>query len=262
MGVESAIRDNAARDDAAEALVSARAENERLTARLERSNEEFTQILYAVSHDFAGPLQIVLSYSELLASRFASELDETGERFLAGIETGAKRIRELVNGLLGYSQLERYPLKPTGVECSEILDHTLEALASPIDEAAASISVDALPTITADLQELGRLFVNLLDNAIKFRSDDPLEIRVSAMEQRDDWCFSVRDNGIGIDPRHHERIFEIFQRLDAREQYPGTGTGLAICKKIVERHGGRIWVESRPGLGSTFHFTIPFMQRA
>jgi light-regulated signal transduction histidine kinase (bacteriophytochrome) len=241
-----------------EELTDAQAEISRLSAELERSNERLTQILYAASHDFAEPLQIVLSYADLLGSRYAGELDETGERFIAGIETGAKRIRALVDGITIYSRLSRHAAELARVDCNEILDETMEALADQIDETGANIVVDPLPTVIADPLELGRLFENLLDNAIKFRTaGSPPEIRVSADKRPGEWVFSISDNGVGVDFVQRERIFEMFQRLHSREQFPGIGMGLSVCKQIVERLGGRIWVESGPEPGSTFRFTIP-----
>jgi light-regulated signal transduction histidine kinase (bacteriophytochrome) len=231
------------------------AEIERLTAELEQVKDEFRQVLYAASHDLAEPLQLVLSYAELLTSR-RGPLDETEQRYLSGIQTGALRIRTLIDGLLAYSRLGRFPPEFSEVNCAEIVEETIEELAISIEEAGATVVVDDLPTITAAPMELATVFQKLLENALEFRSDAPARIRISASREDGDWCFAVRDNGIGIHPRQQDRVFEIFQRLHSREEHPGTGLGLAICKKIVERHGGRIWVESRPGLGSTFRFTV------
>jgi light-regulated signal transduction histidine kinase (bacteriophytochrome) len=256
MGLEGATRQVPERAAVA-TLDAAHAEIERLTEDLERLREDFRQVLYATSHDLAEPLQIVLSYAELLTSHSAGELDETEQRYLAGIQVGAMRVRKLIDGLLAYSRLGRYPPDLTDVDCSAVVDEALEVLSGPIAKAGAKITVEALPTVWGAWGELASVFENLLDNAIKFRANEPPRIRVSATQQDGDWCFSVRDNGIGINPRQRMRIFEIFQRLHTRHEYEGTGLGLAICRKIVERHGGRIWVESRPDLGSTFRFTIP-----
>jgi light-regulated signal transduction histidine kinase (bacteriophytochrome) len=233
-----------------------RSEVESLTREIERANEDFRQVLHAASHDLAEPLQVVLSYAELLAAR-AGRLDESGEMYLEGIQSGASRIRTLIDALLAYSRIGRDPLEPVEVDCAEVLDETLEAFAIAIESSGAKVVSDSLPTVWADPAALHLLFENLLDNAIKFRATEPLRIRVSAAREREEWCFTVRDNGIGIHPRQQKRIFEIFQRLHTREEYPGAGLGLAICARIVHQHGGRIWVESRPGLGSTFRFTIP-----
>jgi light-regulated signal transduction histidine kinase (bacteriophytochrome) len=228
----------------------------RLTAELERANEDFRQVLYAASHDVAEPLQVVLSYAELLAAR-AGNMDEASERFLAGIQSGASRIRTLIDALLSYSRVGRDPLEPVDVSCAEVLDEVLDELAPAIEQSRATVVADALPSVPGDPVELRLLFQNLIDNAILFRAGEPPRIRISAKREGNDWCFSFRDNGIGIHSRHHKRIFEIFQRLHTRQEYPGTGLGLAICSRVVQHHGGRIWVESRPDLGSTFRFTIP-----
>jgi len=228
----------------------------RLQAELERANEDFRQVLYAASHDLAEPLQVVLSYAELLAAR-AGGMDESSERFVTGIQSGASRIRTLIDALLSYSRVGRDPLEPVDVACAEVLDEVLEELAPAIEQSRATVSADTLPSVPGDPGELRLLFRNLIENAILFRASEPPRIKISATRQGDDWCFSCRDNGIGIHSRHHKRIFEIFQRLHTRQEYPGTGLGLAICARIVHHHGGRIWVESRPDLGSTFRFTIP-----
>lgn len=241
--------------EGSEALAEARAEVARLKAELDRANEDFKQVLYTASHDLAEPLQIVLSYAELLAARSAGEIDNRAQRYVAGIQSGATRLRALIDGLLAYSRLGN-PLVREEVDCCEVLGEVLERLGGRIAETGATVAVDALPTVSGSHLELVRLFENLIDNAMKFRATDPPRVRVSATRGRDDWCFAVRDNGIGIHARQHDRVFEIFQRLHTRDEYTGTGMGLALCKKIVERHGGRIWVESRPGLGSTFRFTI------
>jgi two-component system, chemotaxis family, sensor kinase Cph1 len=237
-----------------------RNEVEGLTDQIERANEDFRQVLHAASHDLAEPLQVVLSYAELLAAR-SGDLDESGERFLAGIQSGAARIRTLIDALLTYSRVGRDPLEPVEVDCAEVLDETLEALAVSIEDSGAKVVSDSLPSVWGAPAELRLLFENLLDNAVKFRATEPLRIRVSVTREQGEWCFSVRDNGIGIHPRQQGRIFEIFQRLHTREEYPGAGLGLAICAKILHHHGGRIWVESRPALGSTFRFTIPVVPK-
>jgi chemotaxis family two-component system sensor kinase Cph1 len=228
----------------------------RLTAELERANEDFRQVLYAASHDLAEPLQVVLSYAELLAAR-AGDLDESTEKFLVGMQNGASRVRALIDALLSYSRVGRDPLEPVEVSCDEVLDEVLEELEPVIEGSRATVLAESLPTVLGDPRELRLLFANLIENAVLFRAGEPPRIRISATREGDDWCFAVRDNGIGIHARHHKRVFEIFQRLHTRQEYPGTGLGLAICARVVHHHGGRIWVESRPDLGSTFRFTIP-----
>jgi chemotaxis family two-component system sensor kinase Cph1 len=234
------------------------AELDTLRAQLQRADEEFTKFVRVVSHDFTEPLQIVLGYADLLATRYGDQLDGDADRYVAGIKTGAQRIRALIDDLLVYSRLDRNPPKIENVDSLEIIDEALDVLAERIEKTAATIRVDAHARIIGDATELARMFRILIDNAIKFRSDEPPEVRVLATREQAGWCFCVRDNGIGIDPAQHKRIFEMFQRLHTQSEYPGTGAGLAIGKKIVDRHGGRIWVDSALGLGSTFYFTIPF----
>jgi light-regulated signal transduction histidine kinase (bacteriophytochrome) len=170
---------------------------------------------------------------------------------------GAKRMQSLINGLLEYSRIGTQGRKPQKVNSKEVLDEALARLHASIGESGAKITADDLPTVYFDDMQLMRLFQNLIGNAIKFHSDQPPQIHVSAVRQDTAWRFAVRDNGIGIEPQYAERIFMIFQRLHTRKAYPGTGIGLSICKKIIERHGGKIWVESAQGQGSTFYFTVP-----
>jgi light-regulated signal transduction histidine kinase (bacteriophytochrome) len=224
---------------------------------LRRAEEELSQFVYVTSHDFTEPLQIVLSYAELLTARYAGQLDERADSYVTGIRSGAERIRALIDDLLVYSRLERRQPKIEEVDSMEIIEEALDVLAEQIAETGATVRVDAHATIAADREELARVFRCLLENAVKFKSADPPEIRVLAAREEDGWCFCVRDNGIGIDSAQHDRVFEMFQRLHTHDEYPGTGAGLAICKKIVHRHSGRIWVESGIGLGATFYFTIP-----
>jgi len=238
------------------------AEIERLQSRLKHAEEELSQFLYVASHDFTEPLQIVLAYAELLTRRRGEQFDESTDRYVAGIRAGAERIRALIDDLLIYSRLERSSPKIERVDSLEIIDEALDVLSERVEAAGATVRVDAHASVQADPEELGRLFRNLLDNSIKFRSVDPPEIRILATREKEGWCFCVRDNGIGIDRDQQDRIFEMFQRLHTQDECPGTGAGLAICKKIVERHGGAMWVESAPGLGATFFFTIPLRSQA
>ena len=226
-------------------------------AELSRSNEELQQFAYVASHDLREPLRMVVSYTELLAKRYGNQLDDAANKFIAYAVEGATRLQRLIDDLLAFSRVgtKRQPQEsaPTG----ELLDAAVHNLQAAIEESGAVITHDALPTVRADHSQLIQLFQNLVGNAIKFRRPGaPPHIHVTACNLGQEWQFSVADNGIGIDPQFNERIFVIFQRLHAREQYPGTGIGLAICKRIVERHGGRIWVESTPGEGTTFHFTL------
>ncbi len=226
------------------------------TAALQRSNEELQQFAYVASHDLQEPLRTIATYVKLLAQRYYDKLDAQAEEFIGFAVDGAERMQQLIQGLLAYSRIESKELACTSTDCETVLTCTLRDLQQAITESGAEITHDPLPTIAADAKQLGLVFQNLLGNAIKFRSTECPRIHVSARKNGQYWCFAVHDNGIGLDPNQTERIFHIFQRLHTRQEYPGTGIGLAICKKIVERHGGRIWVESAPGRGATFFFTI------
>lgn len=200
---------------------------------------------------------MVASYVQLIQRRYKGKLDSDADEFISFAVEGSNRMQALINDLLTYSRVgtRGKPLVP--VDAAAPLKRALENLQVAIDESKAVVKVAPLPTVKADESQLVQLFQNLLSNAIKYRGPATPEIHVSAARDGQAWHFAVRDNGIGIDPRHFDRIFIIFQRLQARDETSGTGIGLALCKKIVERHGGRIWVESAPGKGSTFHFTIP-----
>jgi hypothetical protein len=226
-------------------------------AELERSNRELEQFAYVASHDLQEPLRMVSSFTQLLARRYKDKLDADANEFITYAVDGANRMQKMISDLLTYSRVgtRGKPFEP--ICCEAVLDQAVTNLQVAIEESGAVVTHDPLPTLMADGTQLVQLFQNLIGNAIKFRSDVPPEIHIGVERTDSEWRFSVRDNGIGIDPQHHDRIFMIFQRLHSREEYPGTGIGLAICKRIVERHGGRIWVESQPGKGATFYFTIP-----
>jgi PAS domain S-box-containing protein len=231
---------------------------EHYAAELERSNKELEQFAYIASHDLQEPLRMVTSYLQLLERRYGNNLETDAHEFIEYAVDGATRMHLLINDLLTYSRVSTRAKPFESTDCSVLLNQVLTNLKVAIEESEATITFDELPTTKADATQLTQVFQNLLSNAIKFhKQDTPPHIHVSAERQKDAWRFSVRDNGIGIAPEHTERIFLIFQRLHTREEYPGTGIGLAVCKKIVERHGGRIWLESEPGSGSTFHFTVP-----
>lgn len=226
-------------------------------AELERSNAELEQFAYVTSHDLQEPLRMVFSYVQLLEQRYKGRLDSDADEFIAYAVDGAIRMQEMINDLLDYSRVSTRGKSFEPTDCEAVFDRTLANLRVAIEENGAVVTHDPLPTVMADKVQLVQLFQNLIGNAIKFRGEKPLRVYVSAEQKGNEWVFSVCDNGIGIDLEYAGRIFRVFQRLHSKTEYPGTGIGLAICKKIVERHGGRIWVESQPREGSTFYFTIP-----
>ncbi len=226
-------------------------------ADLERSNRELEQFAYAASHDLQEPLRMVSSYTQLLARRYRGQLDQDADEFISYAVDGAERMQRLINDLLAYSRVGTRGRAFQTTDCEQALQQALANLQTAIEESGAIVTHDPLPTVVADQSHLTQVFQNLVGNALKFRSSVPPSIHVGVQEKSGHWLFWVSDNGIGIDPEYHERIFVIFQRLNAGDKYPGTGIGLALCKNIVERHGGRIWVESQPGQGATFYFTIP-----
>jgi PAS domain S-box-containing protein len=229
----------------------------RTLADLQRSNAELEQFAYVTSHDLQEPLRMITSYIQLICEDYKGRLDADADQYIAFAVEGAKRMHTLINDLLAYSRVgtRGEPFMPTSM--NGVLSAAIANLEVAIEESHAVVTQDQLPTVLGDESQLIQLFQNLLGNAIKFRSDAIPKIHVGVEETKDDWVFSVRDNGIGIDMKYAERIFSVFQRLHTREDYPGTGIGLAIVRKIVERHGGRIWVESEPANGSTFCFTLP-----
>jgi PAS domain S-box-containing protein len=224
---------------------------------LERSNKELEQFAYVASHDLQEPLRMISSYTQLLARRYKGRLDQDADEFIAYAAEGANSMQRLINDLLAYSRVGTRGKPPAPTLSGQALDRALENLKLAIEENGAEISREVLPAVAADDIQLTQLFQNLVANAIKFRSEKPLKIRIDCEARGGEWVFSVHDNGIGIDPQYFDRIFIIFQRLHERGKYPGTGIGLAVCKKIVQRHGGRIWVESESGKGSTFFFSLP-----
>jgi PAS domain S-box-containing protein len=227
---------------------------------LKRSNSELEQFAYVASHDLQEPLRMVSSYTQLLVRRYGEKFDGDSREFMGYIVDGAARMKQLIEDLLAYSRVGTRGKDFREVPVEEALQRAVANLRAAIQETSAAVTWDALPTVLADDTQLTQLFQNLIGNALKFRSASVPRIHVFVANNEPAWHFMVRDNGIGIEPQYFERIFMVFQRLHNKADYPGTGIGLAICKKVVERHGGRIWVESRPGDGSAFHFTLPKLQ--
>lgn len=234
----------------------------RYATKLEQTNKELEKFAYVASHDLQEPLRSMLSYSQILTEDYSEKLDAEGLDHLQRISAAGRRMKELIQALLQFSKLGRDELPMTAVDFNEVVVQAVSNLDATIREAGAVVTVDPLPSAPAHRSYIVALFQNLIGNALKFRSATPPRIHVSVSRADGWWEFSVRDNGIGIDSEYRERIFEVFQRLHTQAEVPGTGIGLAVCKKIMDLHKGRIWVESEPGKGSTFKFTIPAVQEA
>jgi two-component system, sensor histidine kinase and response regulator len=254
---DRSIRYAIQRQQAKDALARQARDLTRANADLEHVNRELKQFAYAASHDLKEPLRMVTSYCQLLDLEYRDRLDAEGCKYLHFANDGAKRMQRLIDDLLSFSSvgMTNDPLEP--VDLREALEDALLNLEAAIQESLAKIETVSLPTVPGHRALLAVLFQNLIGNAIKFRGQRLPVIRVSCSAGEEGWDLAVADNGIGIEPEYHDRVFGLFQRLHTRDEYPGTGIGLATCKKIVERHGGRIWVASRPGRGTTMHFTLP-----
>jgi len=227
---------------------------------LECSNKELEQFAYVASHDLQEPLRMITSYTKLLERRYKDKLDENANDFIAYAVDGATRMQGLINSLLAFSRVSTRGKEFGPTDCCLVLNQAIANLKMFIEENSASIKYDPLPTVMGDGSQLVLLFQNLIGNAIKFRGENTPQVHISAQRNEEEWVFCVSDNGIGIDPEYFNRIFVIFQRLHGKDTYPGFGIGLSISKKIVERHHGRIWVESEGGKGTRFYFTIPIKQ--
>jgi PAS domain S-box-containing protein len=235
---------------------------EQYAAELERSNEDLEQFAYVVSHDLREPARMVNGFLELLESQYGDQLAPKAREYVDYAADGARRMQEMIRGLLDLSRIDTRGKEPTPAAADAILERTLRSLEPAIENAVAEVTYDPLPIVLADKTQLAQVFQNLIANAIKFHEEDQSpRVHVSAEPEGDEWVFSVEDNGIGIDPQQAPRIFQIFQRLHTRDEYEGLGIGLALCKRIVERHGGDIWFESDAGEGSTFYFTLPAGER-
>ena len=235
-----------------------RAELDRVVGELRRSNKELEQFAYIASHDLNEPLRMIASYLQLIERRMKGHLDGEIKEFMDFALDGAARMRALIDGLLEFSRVGRRGEPQDGVDLNLLVESVLADLKSAIEEAGAVVTVDPLPSVRGVETELRRTFQNLIGNALKFHAKDrqPM-IHVGATAKGKAWEFQVADNGIGIDAKHFEQIFQMFKRLHGQSEYPGTGLGLALSKRIVDMHGGRIWIESEPGKGSTFRFTLP-----
>ena len=224
---------------------------------LERSNSELRQLTYAASHHLQEPLRMVTSYTQLLAKRYEGKLDSDADDFISFAVEGVDRMKALVDGLGAYSRVGSSNGRASQTDCQAAFDGALVSFRHAIEESWAEVTTDPLPTLPADASQLAQVFEHLIGNALKFKRDVPPRIHASARVREHEVVFSVSDNGIGIEAEYLDRIFDMFQRLHTRDEYPGTRIGLAICRRIVEHHQGRIWVESEPGVGTTFYFTIP-----
>jgi PAS domain S-box-containing protein len=248
--VLSAIVDITERKKAEEALAHQ-------TAELARSNAELEQFAYVASHDLQEPLRAVAGCLQILEQRSGDKFDIEDSELVDHAVEGASRMQQLIDDLLTYSRLGTREPSQTSVDLTEVVTLVLHHLGPAIAEQDAEIDVGELPVVIADRTQMVQLFQNLIANSLKYRSADPPRVRIGYERESDSWLFSVADNGIGIESRYFDRIFRVFQRLHTRQHYPGTGIGLAICKRIVDRHGGEIWLDSAPGKGSTFFFTLP-----
>jgi PAS domain S-box-containing protein len=249
--VTAAIRNITERKRAEQHLV-------KTVAELNRSNDELQQFAYVASHDLQEPLRMVASYTQLLAERYKGRLDSDADEFIAYAVDGSNRMQVLIQDLLAYSRAGTNGKALRKISSDNALTEALANLRATIQESGAVVTHDSLPLITTDGTQLAQIFQNLVGNAIKYRSAAVPNVHISAVKNGgNEWIFSVRDNGLGIDPQYFDRIFVLFQRLHGQTEFKGTGIGLAICKKMLERLGGRIWVESQPEKGSTFHFALP-----
>jgi light-regulated signal transduction histidine kinase (bacteriophytochrome) len=250
------------RDRSARELSRRSEELSRYATELEQANDELKEFAYVASHDLTEPLRTISGFVQLLEQRYEGQLDESADEFIGFIVDGTERMQSLIEGLLSYSRTGRSELVQTRVDLNNTVNSAIGALAAAISEADADFELGELPVVAGDSGQLNRLFENLISNGVKFRAEGrkPL-IKIGAESHAGAWHFFISDNGIGVEERHRERIFNVFQRLHGAGEYRGTGIGLSICKKVVERHGGRIWVEETEGGGSTFKFVLPEVQK-
>jgi light-regulated signal transduction histidine kinase (bacteriophytochrome) len=224
---------------------------------LERSNMELQQFAYVASHDLQTPLRSISGFAQLLKEDYADRLDETADDWIRRIINGTETMRTLVSDLLAFSRVDSQAMPFTDIDLGEVVDEVIELLHASISELGGTVERSELPTIKGDRSQLMQMLENLIGNALKYHGDDPPRVQIGAEQAGDTWRISVADNGMGIEAKHHDRIFEIFRRLHAQQDIPGTGIGLAVVRRVVHRHGGDIELESAPGEGTTFTFTIP-----
>jgi signal transduction histidine kinase len=242
-------------------LEETKSELEETVAQLERSNERLEQFAYAASHDLQEPLRMVSSYLQLLENRYADDLDEEALEYVDFAVDGADRMREMIDGLLQYSRIQSDGEHLEPVDLNAVVEDARDNLEIRIRQSGAEITVEDLPQVVGDESQLRQVFQNLLENAIKYSGEGRPKVEVEAERSGDGWLLAVSDDGIGVDPDHHDRIFGMFKQLHGGEEASGAGIGLPLCKRVVERHGGEMWLESEPGEGSTFYFTIPDADR-
>lgn len=221
------------------------------------SNRELEQFAYVASHDLQEPLRMVSSFLQLLEKKYKVQLDDTAKQYIHFAVDGSERMKVLINDLLKFSRVGTAADEHVKVDCNEVVANLIKVYEQKISETETEINVSSLPVITANKTQVEQLFQNLIGNALKYQGKQKPKITIDCVEEDTKWKFCVRDNGIGIEPKFFEKVFVIFQRLHGKNEYGGTGIGLAICKKIVERHGGKIWIESQPGNGACFYFTFP-----
>ena len=238
-------------------LRQAEQEREERARELARSNRDLEEFAAVASHDMQEPLRMITQFLHLLRNSYQGRLDQDADDYIQFAVDGADRMQALIRDLLAYARVGSGGKSFSSTDCEKVLNEALANVAVRIEETGALITREALPTVKADSHQLVQVFQNLIWNAIKFRGKNPPQIHIGCRQEANEWLFWVRDNGIGIAPEFAERVFQIFKRLHTREQYAGTGIGLAVCKRVIERHQGRIWVESQPGQGATFYFTIP-----
>ena len=227
-----------------------------------KSNLELQRFAHVAAHDLQTPLRSIVGFSQLLHKRSEGKMDSRAEEYIRMVVDNTRRMQVLINDLLAYSRLDSQARSLERADLGQLFDQVLSGLSATVAESGARVTRGELPTLAVDRTQMAQVFSNLVENGIKYNRSSPIQVEVSAVRQGDEWLFAVRDNGIGIDPRHHQQVFTMFKRLHTHHAYPGSGMGLAICQRVIERHVGRIWVESTEGAGSTFFFTLPASKKS